>query len=116
MERQEISLTDNEIILIRHLLHKEIKSLTAYVSQAHKTCSKLENQLRRRRKLWLDDMEISGVSPEEIERCLKEHSDLHLKSMRGDYDWSIPSLAVLHERHEEEATKKFLIPEEEESK
>jgi hypothetical protein len=109
MERQEISLTDNEIILIRELLHKEIKSLTAYVSQAHKTCSKLENQLRRRRKLWLDDMEISGVSSEEIERCLKEHSDLHLKSMRGDYDWSIPSLAALHERHEEEATKKFLI-------
>jgi len=109
MDRQEISLTDNEIILLRELLHKEIKSCTAYVSQAHKTCSKLENQLRRRKKLWIDDMEISGVSPEEIERCLKEHTDLHLKSLRGDYNWCVPSLAALHERHEEEAKKKFLI-------
>ncbi len=79
----EMTFLDRELVLIRALLHKEIKETTAYVVQAHKTCAKIEGELKRRRKRYNQNSELTDITAEEMEKYTKEMDRLELLSATG---------------------------------
>ena len=81
--KYEMSFLDQELLLFRELLKKEINYCSEYIVQAHKTSAKIENEIKRRRKRRTQNMKINGMTTKEINSYFEEQEEAYMFNLKG---------------------------------